>query len=65
MKKFYSNPMNLPYKYQFIDTFGTKSVAREAADPSLVLFKGTYYLFPSLSGVFLYSEDLYDWKFKR
>lgn len=65
MKKFYSNPMNLPYKYQFIDTFGTKSVAREAADPSLVLFKGTYYLFPSMSGGFWYSDDLYDWKYKR
>lgn len=57
--------MNLPYKYQFIDTFGTKSVSREAADPSLVLFKGTYYLFPSMTGGFWYSDDLYEWKYKR
>lgn len=63
MKKYICNPMNLPYKYQFIDTFGTKSVSREAADPSLVLFKDTYYLFPSMSGGFWYSDDLYDWKY--
>lgn len=65
MKKYICNPMNLSYKYQFIDTFGTKSVAREAADPSLVLFKGTYYLFPSMSGGFWYSDDLHDWKYKK
>lgn len=65
MKKYICNPMNLPYKYQFIDTFGTKSVSREAADPSLVLFKGKYYLFPSMTGGFWYSDDLYDWKYKR
>lgn len=65
MKKYICNPMNLPYKYQFIDTFGTKSVAREAADPSLVLFKGKYYLFPSMTGGFWYSDDLHDWKYKR
>ena len=65
MKKYICKPMNLPYKYQFIDTFGTKSVSREAADPSLVRFKGTYYLFPSMSGGFWYSDDLYDWKYKQ
>ena len=65
MSKYICNPLNLPYKYQFIDTFGTKSVSREGADPSLVCFKGKYYLFPSMSGGFWYSEDLCEWKYKR
>ena len=38
------------------------SVYREAADPSLVLFKGLYYLFPSMTAGFLVSEDLIKWR---
>lgn len=46
--KYFCNPLNLEYKYQFCKgQDGTITIDREAADPSLILFKGTYYLFPS------------------
>lgn len=58
MGNIYCNPLNLEYKYQH---YG-KSAHREAADPTLILFKGTYYLFASMSAGFYYSEDLSRWK---
>ena len=69
MLKYYCNPLNIKYRYQF-----TKSgqpgmpdqeikVFREAADPSLVLFKGLYYIFPSMTAGFFTSEDLVKWNF--
>lgn len=56
--KEYCNPINIPYKFQH---YG-KSAHREAADPTLVLFKGTYYLFASMSAGFYYSDDFVNWK---
>jgi hypothetical protein len=50
--------MNLSYRFQL-----EAPSRREAADPTMVLFKGTYYLFASKSGGYWYSEDLKDWKF--
>ena len=67
--KHYCNPMNLEYRYQFYRKIeqGTNpeafKVYREAADPSLILFKDTYFLFPSMTAGFFTSEDLHDWKF--
>jgi hypothetical protein len=52
----------MEYKYQFIEA-GKRSICREAADPSLILFKGRYYLFPSMTAGFLLSDDLVDWSF--
>lgn len=60
---YYCNPLNLPYKYQFKQSGGRMVAVREAADPSLVLFKGKYYLFPSVTGGFFVSEDLLEWAF--
>lgn len=57
MKEF-CNPLNLEYKYQH---YG-KTIGREAADPTLILFKGRYYLFASMSAGFYYSDDLVSWK---
>jgi xylan 1,4-beta-xylosidase len=57
------NPINMEYKYQFIDSGGEISTNREAADPSLILFKGKYYLFPSMTAGFLISDNLVDWDF--
>ncbi|MNY71629.1 hypothetical protein D3C86_2100150 [compost metagenome] len=54
----------MAYKYQFID-FEKMSICREAADPSLILFKGKYYLFPSITAGFLSSDNLVDWDFHR
>ena len=39
------NPLNLNYRYQL-----DNPSRREAADPSMILFKGKYYLFASKSG---------------
>lgn len=54
----FCNPLNLEYKYQH---YG-KTIGREAADPTLILFKGRYYLFASMSAGFYYSDDLVNWK---
>lgn len=62
--KYYCNPINISYKYQFIQKAdGRISVSREAADPSMIMFKGRYYIFPSMTCGFLYSDDLVEWKF--
>lgn len=62
--KYLCNPLNVEYKYQFCrNQNGHLSVNREAADPSMVLFKGLYYIFPSMTCGFWYSEDMKDWKF--
>ncbi len=53
----YCNPLDIEYKFQH---YGNAS--REAADPTMILFKGTYYLFASMSAGFYYSDDLVDWK---
>ncbi len=58
-----SNPMNFEYKYQFTTFFGKKAVTREGADPSMILFKGKYYLFFSMGAGFFVSEDLAHWKY--
>ncbi|MCI6467880.1 MAG: family 43 glycosylhydrolase [Faecalicatena sp.] len=69
MMKHYCNPMNLEYRYQFYRKIvqGQEpepfKVYREAADPSLILFKDTYFLFPSMTLGFYTSQDLYDWEF--
>lgn len=58
------NPIDLPYRFQEL-TIGPfyRSVVREGADPSLVAFRGRYYLFVSMSGGFWHSTDLTSWEF--
>lgn len=56
------NPINIEYKYQFVE-FGKMMLYREAADPSLIRFKGKYYLFPSMTAGFLTSSNLADWEY--
>ena len=47
----FCNPLDIGYKYQH---YG-KSAHREGADPTLILFKGKYYLFADDDGhVYLY-----------
>ncbi len=36
---------------------------REAADPSVITYRGEYWLFPSKSGGYWHSKDLVHWKF--
>jgi xylan 1,4-beta-xylosidase len=66
MKKYYCNPLNLEYRYQILKEPGDANyrIFREAADPSAVLFKGKYYLFPSMCGGFYVSENLTNWDFR-
>ena len=64
--KYFCNPLNVPYHYQFLtdrrSADNAKLVNREAADPSLVLFQGKYYLFASMNGSVWVSEDLAHWE---
>jgi len=57
MSRILINPLNIPYQFQHYN----KQASREAADPTLVLFKGRYYLFASMSGGFYWSDDMLHW----
>ena len=64
----FCNPLNVPYPYQFKydpRDKGRLSVNREAADPSMVLFQGKYYLFASMTGAVWVSEDMTRWESHR
>ncbi|GAA6409501.1 family 43 glycosylhydrolase [Blautia hominis] len=71
MKKHYCNPINLEYRYQCYRKVGANGekgafkVYREAADPSLVLFRDTYFLFPSMTAGFFTSDDLIHFEFHK
>ena len=52
------NPLNLSYRFCL-----NEPSRREAADPTMVLFKGEYYLFASKSGGYWHSNDLINWYF--
>lgn len=58
------NPVDLPYRFQEL-TVGPfyRAVVREGADPSLIRYRGRFYLFVSMSGGFWHSADLRDWEF--
>lgn len=56
------NPLDLGYRYQHMKENAVLA-HREGADPTLTLFKGTYYLFVSMSAGFWYSQDLLNWSF--
>jgi len=59
----YCNPLDLGYRYQHLRDNGKFTAAREGADPTLIYYKGLYYVFVSMSAGFWYSEDLVNWKF--
>jgi len=63
--KYFCNPLNLDYRYQIKDMPAGKAVFREAADPTMVVFRGQYLLFSSMSGGFWYSGDLHTWQFRE
>jgi hypothetical protein len=52
----FCNPVNLSYRFCL-----DEPSRREAADPSMVLFKNEYYLFASKSGGYFHSTDLLTW----
>lgn len=63
MKTTYCNPLDLGYRYQHMKEAGKRSAHREGADPTLIRFKGRYYLFVSMSAGFWHSPDLLNWEF--
>ena len=63
MKQTYCNPLGLGYRYQHMKEGPRTAGFREGADPTLVSFKGKYYLFVSMSAGFWYSDDLLHWDF--
>lgn len=68
MKKYFCNPVNINYRYQFNQDpmkNGLIEVAREAADPSLILFQGKYYIFASMTLGIWVSDDLVQWENHR
>ena len=66
--KFYCNPININYRYQFNADprqHGKLQICREAADPSMICFQGRYYIFASMTlGVWV-SDDLVNWENHR
>lgn len=63
--KYYCNPINVPYHYQFnMDprSHGKLQIDREAADPSMIQFKGKYYIFASMNLSVWESEDMVNWQ---
>ena len=66
--KYLCNPVNINYRYQFnMDPrqHGRMQICREAADPSMILFHGRYYIFASMTlGVWV-SDDLTKWENHR
>jgi len=64
MSKYYCNPINFSYAYQFNQESEQLHVGREAADPSMIVFHGKYYLFPSMTLGYLVSEDMVNWDLK-
>lgn len=74
MSRILCNPMDLAYRYQDVRFSGRvgglllgepdRNVHREGADPSLVLYRGKYYLFVSMSRGFWHSDDLLHWVYQ-
>lgn len=62
---YYCNPINVFYPYSFKrdprDHF-QMTVNREAADPSMVFYRGRYYIFASMTASVWVSEDMAKWK---
>ncbi|MBC8065817.1 MAG: family 43 glycosylhydrolase [Chlorobia bacterium] len=59
----FCNPINIDYGYCPIPNFVEQGKHRATADPVIVLFKGTYYLFSTNQWGYWWSEDMSDWNF--
>lgn len=71
-RKYFCNPINVPYRYQFhkpnvpgMPQEAPVQIAREAADPSMICFKGKYYIFASMTLSVWVSDDLVHWESRR
>ncbi|MGL4293495.1 MAG: family 43 glycosylhydrolase [Bacteroidales bacterium] len=60
--KTYCNPLNIDYTYMVYNSADDKSY-RSGADPSVVEFRGEYYMFVTRSMGYWHSKDLLSWDF--
>lgn len=58
----YCNPLNLDYTYMIYNTHAGISY-RSGADPTVVKFRGEYYMFVTRSLGYWHSTDLMNWQF--
>jgi len=61
--KTYCNPINVDYGYCPIPNFSEQGKHRATADPVIVVFKGTYYMFSTNQWGYWWSTDMLSWKF--
>ncbi len=59
----YCNPVNLDYGYTPIPNFAEWGRHRATADPVIVNYKGTYYLFSTNQWGYWWSDDMLKWDF--
>lgn len=59
----YCNPINIDYGYTPIPNFSEQGRHRATADPTITLFKGTYYLFSTNQWGYWWSDDMLHWHF--
>lgn len=62
-QKTYCNPLNIDYAYCAIPNFVQQGKHRTTADPVIVLFKSTYFLFSTNQYGYWWSKDLSTWNF--
>lgn len=62
-RKTYCNPLNLDYGYTPIPNFTNWGKHRATADPVIVNYKGTYFLFSTNQWGYWWSDDLAKWNF--
>ncbi|MBN8862796.1 MAG: discoidin domain-containing protein [Sphingobacteriales bacterium] len=59
----YCNPINIDYGYTPIPNFSEWGRHRATADPVIVTYKGTYFLFSTNQWGYWWSEDMLNWNF--
>lgn len=62
-QKTYCNPINIDYGYTPIPNLYQKGKHRATADPVIVNFKGTYFLFSTNQWGYWFSDDMLRWNF--
>ena len=58
----WANPIDIDYKYNF-EQINEGISYRSGADPVIVLHRGEYYMFVTVSGGYWHSKDLLHWRF--
>lgn len=59
----YCNPINIDYGYTPIPNFSEWGRHRATADPVIVTYKGSYFLFSTNQWGYWWSEDMLNWNF--